>query len=85
MGQPRLNIYVDDQDVRDKVRVAAARRGITQSAYCLEAIRHRLAEEGYLPGGEAEARSAADRLDQLRKRVGPIGIRVSDLISEGRR
>lgn len=84
---PRLNIYLDGPDLREKIRIAAARRGVTLSAYCLEAIRHRLAEDGLLPASEAkiEARAAAQALDRLRSQIGPIGMPVRDLIAEGRR
>jgi len=83
----RLNIYVDRSDLREAVKIAAARRGVTLSAYCLQAIRHRLMEEGYLPGQEREAsqQQAARALDSLRAKIGPIGVPVSDLVAEGRR
>lgn len=82
----RLNIYVDRADLREAVKIAAARRGVTLSAYCLEAIRLRLMEEGFLPRQEPEAikQDAARALDSLRTRIGPIGIPVSDLVAQGR-
>jgi hypothetical protein len=86
-AHPRLNIYVDDPKLREHVRVAAARRGVSLSAYCLESIRRRLAEDGYPPTTDApgDPRAAAQALDRLRREVGPIGIPVSELIAEGRR
>ena len=83
----RLNIYVDRSDLREAVKIAAARRGVTLSAYCLEAIRFRLIEEGYLPRQEPEVsqQHAARALDSLRTKIGPIGVPVSDLVAQGRR
>jgi len=84
---PRLNIYLGDPDLRAKIKIAAARAGVTLSDYCLESIRRRLTEEGILPETTPKERklAAAQGLDKLRRKVGPIGTRVSDLIAEGRR
>ena len=86
-GYSRLNIYLEGPDLREKIRVAAARQGVSLSTYCLEAVRERLVEEGYLPSsqGAAGPRSAAKALDRLRRQVGPIGVPVRDLVQEGRR
>ncbi|HEY66594.1 MAG TPA: hypothetical protein G4O02_18750 [Caldilineae bacterium] len=83
----RLNIYLDDPTLREKIKIAAARRGITLSAYCLGAIRQRLAEDGLLPSRDRELdpRAAAQALDRLRRQIGPIGVPVRELIAEGRR
>ncbi len=82
----RLNIYLDSPDLREKIKVAAARQRVTLSAYCLEAVRDRLAEEGYIAPRRAPAtpRAAASALDRLRERIGPIGLPARDLIAEGR-
>ena len=82
----RLNIYLDRPGLRETIKVAAARRGVTVSAFCLEAIRRRLTEEGYLPSSEmTTAQAAAKSLDDLRHQIGPIGLPVRDLIAAGRR
>ncbi len=85
-GYSRLNIYLDDPELREKIKIAAAREGVNLSAYCLQAVRRRLAEEGYLPAPEAALgpRAAAGALDGLRRRIGPIGLKARDLIDEGR-
>jgi len=86
-GYPRLNIYLDEPELREKIKIAAAREGVNLSSYCLQAVRRRLAEEGYLPAsGVSEGpRAAAQALDRLRRKVGPIGIKARDLVAEGRR
>lgn len=84
---PRLNIYLD-RGLRTQIKLAAARRGITASAYCVEAIRQKLASDGLASNREslAERRwAAAHEMDALREEVGPIGVPVSELIAEGRR
>ncbi len=83
-ARPRLNIYLDDPTLREKVKVAAARRHMSISAYVLLALRRQLAEDGLLPAAESPE-EAACALDALRERVGPIGIPVAELIAEGRR
>ncbi len=82
-NRARINIYLDDPKLHTEVRLAAARRGISLSAFCTEAIRRQLESEH---GGAISARSeAAADLDRLRRRLGPIGVPVSDLVAEGRR
>lgn len=79
----RINIYLDEPSLHAEVRLAAARQGITLSAYCTEAIRRRLESER--AGAAASRAGAAEDLDRLRNRLGPIGVPVTDLIAEGRR
>jgi hypothetical protein len=84
---PRLNIYLDDPNLREQIKMAAVRQGTTLSAYCLEAIRQRLTAEGFLttPENETDPQAAARALDRLRGQIGPIGVPVRDLVAEGRR
>ncbi len=86
-GYSRLNIYLDEPELRQKIKVAAAKEGVNLSTYCLQAVRRRLVEEGYLPAPEAAVgpRAAAQALDRLRGRIGPVGVKARDLIAEGRR
>jgi len=81
----RLNIYLDDYQLKGQVRVAAARAGVTLSQYCVVAIRRRLEEDGIGAPTADTARSAAAAIDRARKRNGPLGIPVRDLINEGQR
>lgn len=85
MKQPRLNIYLDDLRVGEQVRVAAARAGVTLSQYCVVAIRRRLEEDGIGAPTPDTARSAAAAIDRARKRNGPLGTPVRELIDEGRK
>ena len=86
--QIRVNIYLDDPDLKREIKIAAANRGVTQSAYCVEAIRQRLERErsaDTAAGSRQRSRDVAKALDQLRAEIGPVGIPVRDLIDEGRR
>ena len=80
----RINIYLDSPETRGRIRVAAARRGMSISAYCAEAIRRQLEGETEEPDRERMLR-AARRMDRNRLRTGRIGIPVSELIREGRK
>ncbi len=84
----RLNIYLDEPELRQKIKIAAAQRGVSASAYCLDAIRAKLATDGLAPGDDDRMKrrqEAARRLDAFRARIGPIGVPVSELVREGRR
>ena len=78
-----MNIYLDDGDLKRRVRIAAANEGVTLSAYCVRAIEERLAGGSEAEAAQTPARAAA-ALDRLRRRVGPVGVPVSQLIAEGR-
>lgn len=78
----KVSIYLGDPELRRRLKLAAARRDTTISAFCEEAIREKLArEESAVPG---TARAAAKRLDERRARFGPIKISTADLVKEGR-
>jgi hypothetical protein len=83
--QLRLNIYLDEPNLRQAVKIAAAKEGVTLSAYCVRAVRRQLVEEGFLPGSEERHTEAALAMDRLRRQIGPIGVPVRELIGEGRR
>ena len=94
---PRVNIYLDDPELRPGIKVAASLRGQSISAYCLDAIRDHLAadEAEIIEGASSESngdaarqtarKMAAKSLKRLRREIGPIGVPVSELIAEGRR
>ncbi len=92
-GYTRINIYLNDRDLKTQIKFAAARRGVSISAYCEKAIRNRLVNEGSMDNTKVESRQpeliesakeAARELDQLRHKIGPISVPVRDLIDEGR-
>lgn len=83
MGVIKLSVYLDDPSLREKVKIAAARRGISISTYVLEALRERLARDEMLRE-EVIPQEAAKALDALRTQIGPIGVPVRLLVEEGR-
>ena len=58
----RLNIYISDPSVRRQVKMAAAKRDLSVSAYCLRAITTQLMTDGEQPGEERSklVRAAVD-------------------------
>jgi len=66
---------------------APAERGMFVHEERLESTAGQLAPDGELPAQDAEVRQAqplAERMDRLRREIGPIGVRVCELIEAGR-
>jgi hypothetical protein len=81
----RINIYVDDPDLRIQVKIAALQRGVTVSEYCLNAIR-RAVDLDHVAGREAwreQALAAIERMKAIRERTLPLDVPISQLIHEG--
>lgn len=83
MNVIKLSVYLDDPTLREKVKNAAARHGVSISTYVLQALRDRLARDEVLLE-EINPQEAAKSLDALRTQIGPIGIPVHILVEEGR-
>lgn len=82
----RLGLYLEDEEIKKQIKIAAARRGISTTAYCAEAIKERLVRDGEIipqpPGKEAKKALLAE-MDRLRQEIGPLGITTTELIKEG--
>lgn len=85
--QVRVNIYLDEPELKREIKIAAANRGVTLSAFCVEAIRHELARDESKKDQQPSesALVAGEALDRLRAEIGPVGIPVRELIDEGRK
>lgn len=87
----RLNIYVRDPSVRRGVKMAAAKRDLSVSEYCLQAITTQLKADGERASEEERSslvRAAVDqaRRFQLRKFKGrTFSVSSADLIRNARR
>ena len=82
----RLGLYLEDDEIKKHIKIAAARRGISTTAYCAEAIRERLHRDGEVSDKIDRDRLALlSRMDKLRQEVGPVGTTTSELVEEGRR
>jgi DNA-binding MarR family transcriptional regulator len=68
------------------LEAAAAEHRQSTREYFLQALRQRLAADGFLPDVRpATSGEAAQWLDQIRRQAGPLGVPVRELVLEGRR
>lgn len=82
----RLGLYLEDEGIKKKIKIAAAKRGVSATAYCAEAIKEYLTKDGELNNREERERLALlSRMDKLKKEIGPLRMTAAELIKEGRR
>jgi hypothetical protein len=80
----RLGLYLEDEEIKKRVKVAAARRGLSTTAYCAQAIEERLLRDGET-SKDADRKIMLSRIDRFRKEVGHMGMTTAELVEEGRR
>jgi hypothetical protein len=80
----RLGLYLENEDVKKQIKIAAARRGLSTTAYCVQAIEERLRKDGGL-NREAGKKTMLTHMDRFRKEVGALGTTAAELVKEGRR
>lgn len=80
----RLGLYLEDEELKKQIKIAAAKRSISTTAYCTQAIKEKLTRDGEI-SSDAEKQAFIDRVERLRKEIGPLGMTASELIKEGRR
>jgi hypothetical protein len=80
----RLGLYLEDEEIKKLIKIAAAKRGVSTTVYCAKAIEERLKRDGET-GGSADRKALLSRIDRLRKEVGPVGMTTAELVEEGRR
>lgn len=89
VAKDRLGLYLKDKEMKRQIKIAAAKRGVPITAYCVEAIEERLIRDGERSSQAREANhdklAFLTRMSQLRKEVGPLGRPTWELIDEGRR
>ncbi len=84
----RLGLYLEDDEIKRQIKVAAAKRGVSTTRYCAEAIEERLKKEGEMSDSDEDykrRKALIVRVDKLSKEIGPIGKKASELVKEGRR
>jgi len=82
----RLGLYLKDETLKRRIKMAAAKRGMSTTAYCAQAIEERLRREAESTDEAARSRAAfLARVDKLRKEIGPIKGSAAEIIKEGRR
>jgi hypothetical protein len=85
-NKTRLGLYLEDDAIKKQIKIAAAKRGVSTTVYCAQAIEERLRRDGELNEKEIESKRAfLSRVDRLRKELGPINNTAAELIKEGRR
>jgi hypothetical protein len=80
----RLGLYLEDEEMKRQVKIAAARRGISTTTYCAQAIEERLRRDGEIGRGNDKS-ALLSRIDRFKKEIGPVGMKAADLVKEGRR
>ena len=82
----RLGLYLEDGEIKKQIKIAAAKKGTSTTAYCAEAIRERLQRDGEMSDKVDRDRLALlSRMDTLRREIGPVGTTTAELVEEGRR
>ena len=82
----RLGLYLEDEMIRRQIKVAAAKHGMSTSAYCTRAIQERLMRDGEIIGkAHGDKKALLARIDRLRKEIGPVGVPAAELVKAGRR
>ena len=82
----RLGLYLEDERIKRQIKIAAARRGMSTTAYCAEAIRERLQRDGeWSDEVDPERLALLSRIDRLRQEIGPLTTTTAELVEEGRR
>jgi hypothetical protein len=81
----RINLYFEDEVIKKQIKIAAAKRGISTTAYCAGAIQERLQRDGE-KGNEASNNRLAllVHMDNLRREMGCIDMTTAELVAEGR-
>jgi hypothetical protein len=85
--RPRLSIDITNGSIERHIKIAAARRDMTIKHHCLQVITAQLVRDGELPAQDAEVRQAqalAERMDRLRREIGPTGVLLCRLTEAGR-
>ena len=67
MGKkPRLGIYFENEEIKRRLVIAAAKRGISTTAYCTRAIEEQLVRDGAL-GDLAAKKEYIAKIDKIRE------------------
>ena len=73
--------------IRRQIKLAAAKRGLSTTAYCAQAIKERLVRDGEISdksdGNNKKALLAG--MDRLRQEIGPVSLPAAELAEEDRR
>jgi hypothetical protein len=80
----RLGLYLEDEEIKKRVKIAAAKRGLSTTMYCAQAIEERLRRDGEISKND-DRKVMLSRIDRFRKEVGSMDVTAAELVKEGRR
>ena len=81
VDRTRLGLYLKDAETKRQIKVAAAKRGMTTTAYCARAIEERLIRDGERNTKEVDKKTAfLSRMDKLRLEISPVGLSVATIV-----
>jgi hypothetical protein len=67
MGKkPRLGLYFENEEIKRRLVIAAAKRGISTTAYCTRAIEEQLVRDGFLGDSDSQKEFIA-KVDKIRE------------------
>lgn len=80
----RLGLYLENEDIKKLLKIAAAKRGVSTTTYCAQAIEDRLRRDGETIR-DTDRKALLSRIDKHRKEIGPLGMTAKELVETGRR
>jgi hypothetical protein len=80
----RLGLYLENEDVKKRVKIAAAKRGLSTTTYCVRAIKDQLRRDGEV-SDDTDKTTLLARIDKRRKEIGLLGMTARELVETGRR
>ncbi len=85
-NKARLGLYLKDEEIKRQIKMAAAKRGMTATKYCAQAIEERLTRDGERNARDENMNRMAflARMDKLREEIGSIDMSTAELVEEGR-
>lgn len=79
----RIGLYLENEEIKRQIKMVAAKRGISTTAYCAQAIEDRLKRDGEVSGIN-EKKAFLSRIEKLKKEIGTVET-AAELVKEGRR
>jgi hypothetical protein len=84
LKKARLGLYLENEDIKKRVKIAAAKRGLSTTTYCARAIKDQLRRDGEV-SDDTDKTTLLARIDKRRKEIGPLGMTAKELVETGRR
>lgn len=81
-NRTRLGFYLKDEEIKREIKVAAAKCGMTVTAYCAQAIEEHLIRDGEGRAKDVDRNNLLSHMDKLRQGIGPVGVSTAELIEE---